>query len=65
LWSISGATESQVTVWNFCLNKNVKDISGATVTFETTSGTLKVTARDPANAHSCTYVLVGSEKVIG
>ena len=65
LWSISGATESQVTVWNFCLNKNVKDISGATVTFESTSGVLKVTARDPANAHSCTYVLVGSEKVIG
>jgi hypothetical protein len=65
LWSISGATESQVTVWNFCLNKNVKDISGATVTLETTSGTLKVTARDPANSHSCTYVLVGSEKVIG
>lgn len=64
-WSISGATQSQVTVWNFCLNKKYADIAGASVTYETVSGMLKVTARDPSNTHGCVYVLVGSEKVIG
>ncbi|MFM8235950.1 MAG: hypothetical protein ACKN9N_06165, partial [Actinomycetota bacterium] len=64
-WSITGATQSQVTVWNFCLNKKYTDIAGASVTYETVSGTLKVTARDPSNANPCVYVLVGSEKVIG
>jgi len=43
----------------------VKDISGASVTFESSNGALKVTAKDPANSHSCTYIMVGSEKVIG
>ena len=65
MWSVTGSTESQITVWNFCLNKNVKDISGASVTFESSNGALKVTAKDPANSHSCTYIMVGSEKVIG
>lgn len=64
-WSISGATQSHVTVWNFCLNKKYADIAGASVTYETVSGMLKVTARDPSNTHQCAYVLVGSEKVIG
>ena len=47
------------------MNKKYADIAGASVTYETVSGMLKVTARDPSNTHGCVYVLVGSEKVIG
>ena len=65
VWTVTGATQSQVTVFNFCLNKNVKDLPGATVTYESSGSGLKVTARDPKNMHSCTSILVGPEKIIG
>ena len=64
-WSVKGASESQITVQNFCLNKNVKNISGATVTMTTAGGIVTVVSADPANEHSCVGVLVGSEKIIG
>ncbi len=64
-WTVSGASESQITVQNFCLNKNVKNISGATVTMTTTGGVVTVVATDPANDHACVGVLVGPERIIG
>ena len=64
-WKVSGTSEAQITVWNFCLNKKVSDISGATVAMTTVSGSVTVVATDPANTHSCVGILVGPEKIIG
>ncbi|MEI7698041.1 MAG: hypothetical protein WCJ16_07875 [Actinomycetes bacterium] len=65
VWTVAGSSQSQINVFNFCLNKSVKDITGATVTYETTGATVKVTARDPNSKHNCFGVLVGTEKIIG
>ena len=65
VWTVAGSSQSQINVFNFCLNKSVKDITGATVTYETTGATIKVTARDPNSKHNCFGVLVGTEKIIG
>jgi hypothetical protein len=64
-WSIKGAAASDISVINFCLNKKVADISGATVTITSENDGLKVVASDPANDHGCVGLLVGKEKIIG
>ncbi|MDA2962512.1 MAG: hypothetical protein O3A27_01970, partial [Actinomycetota bacterium] len=63
-WTVKGATESDISVMNLCLNKKVSDISGATVTMTTSNGVVTVVASDPGN-DSCRRILVGPEKIIG
>jgi len=65
IWTVTGSTQSAISVFNFCLNKNVKDLPGANVTYEVSGSSIKVTARDPNGKHSCFGVLVGPEKIIG
>ena len=64
-WTVKGATESDISVMNLCLNKKVSDISGATVTMTTSNGVVTVVSADPANEHPCVYILVGPEKIMG
>ncbi len=64
VWLVTGTTANQISVMNFCMNKNVKDLPGGSVTIETSGASLKVTAIDPAN-RGCAFILVGKEKIIG
>jgi hypothetical protein len=64
-WSVKGATEDQISVFNFALNKNVKDLPGATVTISKSGSALLVNVHDPKGGHGIAYILVGSQKIIG
>lgn len=61
-WTVKGAAVTDISVMNFCINKKVTEISGATVTMTTSDGVVTVVSKDPANEHACVYVLVGPEK---
>ena len=64
-WTVKGASAGDISVMNFCLNKKVTEISGATVTITTSNGVVTVVSADPANEHACVYVQVGPEKILG
>jgi len=64
-WTVKGASAGDISVMNFCLNKKVTEISGATVTITTSNGVVTVVSADPANDHACVYLQVGPEKIIG
>ncbi len=64
-WTVKGASAGDISVMNFCLNKKVTEISGATVTITTSNGVVTVVSADPANEHACVYLQVGPEKIIG
>ena len=64
-WTVVGSSSDKITVMNLCLQKNIKDLPGGSVTFSSSGNTLTVTAIDPNNSHTCTYILVGAEKIIG
>lgn len=64
-WTVVGSSADKITVMNLCLQKNVKDLPGGSVTFSSSGSTLTVAAIDPKNSHTCIYILVGTEKIIG
>ena len=64
-WTVKGSSAGDISVMNFCLNKKVTEISGATVTITTSNGVVTVVSADPANEHACVYVQVGPEKILG
>jgi len=64
-WTVKGAAVTDISVMNFCINKKVTEISGATLTITTSNGVVTVVSADPANDHACVYVQVAPEKIIG